>query len=91
VVLLDVREPEEWDVGYASGAVHRALSQLDPAGLDADRRYVAVCRSGNRSGQAAARMVEAGLDVANMAGGMSAWAEAGRPVVRDDGCAGTVS
>lgn len=90
VVLLDVREPAEWEAGHAAGAVHQPLDALDPAMLDPDVEYVAVCRSGNRSGKAAAVMAAAGLPVANMAGGMTAWAEAGLPIVRDDGGAGIV-
>ena len=90
-VLLDVREPAEWDSGHAPGALHQPLGGLDPTQLDPARRYVAVCRSGNRSGQATTQMAAAGLEVANMAGGMTAWAEAGQPVVRDDGTPGSVS
>jgi rhodanese-related sulfurtransferase len=90
VVLLDVREPAEWEAGHAAGAVHQPLDALDPAVLDPAHEYVAVCRSGNRSGKAAALMAAAGLQVANMAGGMTAWAEAGQPIVRDDGGTGIV-
>lgn len=90
VLLLDVREPEEWDAGHAPGAVHVPLGDLDPATVPTDRPVVAVCRSGNRSGKAAAALGAAGLQVHNMAGGMNAWAAAGQPVVRDDGTSGTV-
>jgi rhodanese-related sulfurtransferase len=90
VLLLDVREPDEWAAGHAPGAVHVPLAELDPATLPGDRPIVAVCRSGNRSGTAAARIGAAGLRVRNMAGGMNAWAEAGQPVVRDDGSTGVI-
>jgi rhodanese-related sulfurtransferase len=90
VVLLDVREPAEWEAGHAAGAVHQSLGTLDPAVLDPALEYVAVCRTGNRSGKAAAVMAAGGLQVANMAGGMTAWAEAGLPMVRDDGGTGIV-
>lgn len=82
-LLLDVREPEEWATGHIAGARHVPLRRLDPATLPAGSRVVAVCRSGNRSGVAAALLVAAGHDAVNLDGGMTAWTEAGRPVVVD--------
>ena len=90
VLLLDVREADEWAAGHAPLAVHAPLSRLTLEDVPADRPVVAVCRSGNRSGQATAALVAAGRDVVNMAGGMKSWAAAGLPVVRDDGAAGEV-
>lgn len=90
-LLLDVREPDEWTAGHAPGARHVPLDALDPGSLPADRTIVAVCRSGNRSGQAALRLRAAGLDARNLVGGMQAWAAAGLPVRRDDGTDGTVT
>ena len=81
-VLLDVREDNEWSAGHAPGAVHVRLGDLDPRTFDTAAPVVAVCRSGNRSGSAAT--------VYNLVGGMKAWREAGRPVIRDDGTVGTV-
>ncbi|MCI4675195.1 rhodanese-like domain-containing protein [Candidatus Mycolicibacterium alkanivorans] len=89
-VLLDVREDEEWAAGHAPGAVHVRLGDLDARTLDTTAPVVAVCRSGNRSGSAAKNLAAAGVTVYNLAGGMKAWREAGQPVVRDDGTAGTV-
>ncbi len=91
VLLLDVREDGEWDSGHAPQAVHLPLGDLDPTTVPQDRPVIAVCRSGNRSGQAAQALSAAGLDVRNLAGGMTAWAEAGLPVVRDDGSPGAVA
>lgn len=90
-LLLDVREPAEWTAGHIPGAVHMPLGALDTAGVPTDRVVVAVCRSGNRSGRAAAALADAGIDVRNLAGGMKAWAQEGRTVARDDGSAGTVA
>jgi rhodanese-related sulfurtransferase len=51
--------------------------------LPRDRELIMVCRSGNRSGTAAAQLRRAGFaPVRNMAGGMIAWARAGLPVER---------
>ncbi len=79
-VLLDVREPVEWRAGRAPGARNVPLSGLRAGDLDAGRRYVAVCRSGNRSRAATARLRKAGLDVLNLKGGMLGWERAGLPL-----------
>jgi rhodanese-related sulfurtransferase len=90
-LLLDVREPDEWSAGHIPDATHVPLGALDPSTIPADRVVVAVCRSGNRSGKAAARLAQAGIGARNLSGGMRAWAHSGGSVHRDDGTAGTVA
>jgi rhodanese-related sulfurtransferase len=86
-VILDVREPEEWAAGHVEGATHVPLGEV-PQRLgelpDADPLYV-ICRSGNRSGRAVAWLGQQGVETVNVAGGMRAWAAAGRPMVSDAG------
>ena len=91
-LLLDVREPDEWDAGHAPGAKHVPLGELGARveELPKDRPIVAICRVGGRSGKATEALVNAGYDVVNLAGGMRAWDAAGQPVVTDDGSTGTV-
>jgi len=92
-LLLDVREPNEWAAGHAPGATFVPLGAV-PAHVDdlpRDRRIVAICRSGARSGRATEFLVAQGLDAVNLAGGMKAWAQAGYPVETDDGSPGTVA
>ena len=91
-LLLDVREPDEWQAGHAPGAKHLPLGELGARvdELPKDRPIVAVCRVGGRSGKAAEALVNAGYDVVNLAGGMQAWDAAGQPVVTDDGGRGAV-
>ena len=85
-LMLDVREPGEWQAGHMVGAVHVPLAQLDPSTIPVGTPIVAVCRSGNRSGKAATILAGAGHDVVNMGGGMLAWSEAGLPIIAaDDG------
>ncbi len=91
VLLLDVREDEEWQAGRAPAAYHTALGRLDPSAIPHDRPVIAVCRSGNRSGTAAQLLAAAGHDAHNLAGGMKAWEAAGLPVVRADGTPGEVA
>jgi rhodanese-related sulfurtransferase len=74
--FIDVREPDEVALGTIAGAVNIPLAQV-PARLDEldrERRVVLLCRSGNRSGQAAEFLNGAGFpDVVNLAGGMLAF------------------
>jgi sulfur dioxygenase len=78
VVLLDVREPEEYHgpIGHIPGARLVPLGTLGEAvsGLPRDRPLVAVCRAGGRSAQATVILRKAGFEeVANLAGGMLRW------------------
>lgn len=91
-VLLDVREPEEWEAGHAPGAQHVPLGLLGEqlGALPTAAELVVVCRSGGRSQIAADALGRVGFRAHNLAGGMQAWAAAGLPVVTDDGAPGTV-
>lgn len=91
-VLLDVREPDEWQAGHAPEAVHVPLAALAArlAELDEGTPIVAVCRVGGRSERAAAALLQRGFDAVNLGGGMQAWVAAGLPVVADGGAAGEV-
>ncbi|HEX5614481.1 MAG TPA: rhodanese-like domain-containing protein [Acidimicrobiia bacterium] len=92
-LLLDVREPNEWQAGHAPDAQHLPMGEVTAAldTLPRDRRIVAVCRSGGRSGRVTEFLVAQGLDAVNLAGGMQAWASAGLPVLTDDGTPGEVA
>jgi rhodanese-related sulfurtransferase len=94
-VLLDVREPYEWQAGHAPRAVHLSLSALAAgAGLPAEaqaRPLVVICRSGNRSRQAAELLAARGAEAVDVIGGMRDWAGAGLPVVDSRGGNGTVA
>lgn len=94
-LLLDVREPWEWQAGHAPGAVHLPLSALAagaglPAGAQA-RPLVVICRSGDRSRLAVELLAVRGADVVDVAGGMEEWAGAGLPVVNAQGGTGSVA
>lgn len=87
LVVLDVREQNEWDAGHVDGSVHIPLADLGEgyAALPADAQTLVVCRSGNRSAHATAYLVQQGLEAVNLDGGLLAWERAGRPLVTDDG------
>ncbi|MEJ5914285.1 rhodanese-like domain-containing protein [Pseudokineococcus sp. 1T1Z-3] len=85
-VLVDVREDDEWELGHAPGALHIPLGDL-PARLGElpEEGAHVVCRSGGRSARAVAWLQQNGVDAVDVAGGMGAWLEAGRPMVSEVG------
>ncbi|WP_313670176.1 rhodanese-like domain-containing protein [Sandarakinorhabdus sp.] len=84
VILVDVREPDEFAGGHIAGAINLPLSrftpdQLPPAG---DKTVVLQCAGGKRSGMALDRCATAQASVdTHLAGGIGAWKSAGLPVV----------
>ena len=85
--LIDVRVDYEFEAGHLTGARNIEVNELT-AHVDAipkDRKVIFYCRSGDRSGMAAQAFREAGWDTHNMAGGISAWVEAGMPIEPADG------
>ena len=90
VLLLDVREDDEWAAGRAPTAVHAAMSGLRQDTVPRDRPVLVLCRVGGRSAAVAAALQQLGYDVANVEGGMLTWSAAGLPVVRDGDQPGTV-
>jgi sulfur-carrier protein adenylyltransferase/sulfurtransferase len=88
VRLVDVREPSEFnnELGHIAGAELVPLATVEGAAESwaRDAELVLVCRSGARSGRAAAQLTRKGFTrVLNMSGGMIAWNEAGLPVERE--------
>ncbi len=85
VVIVDVREVDEWRDGHIGNATHIPLGDLArrAAELDASRPVVTVCRSGRRSLDAVQILNHAGFDnVLSLAGGMIAWQKAAQPIER---------
>ncbi len=80
IVLIDVREPQEFAAGRIHGALNFPLSTFDPKALPvpADRTIVFQCGSGKRSAMAVERCQQAGLNIdCHLAGGISEWMAAG--------------
>jgi len=84
VILLDVREPVEWDIVHLEGATLIPLMTL-PARmgeLDPRAELVVYCHHGMRSLQAVEFLRAAGFGKArSLAGGIEAWAEAIDPAM----------
>jgi rhodanese-related sulfurtransferase len=84
ILLIDVREPEEFAAERIEGALNVPLSRLDPKALpDAKGKTVVLqCAGGKRSGMAVERCRAAGeLIDAHLAGGLAAWKASGLPTV----------
>jgi hydroxyacylglutathione hydrolase len=82
-VLIDVREPEEYERGHVKGAL--SVPQADLATrlgeLPRDRPIITICAVGLRSRRSAQFLRQQGFDnVATVVGGMAAWRAARRPV-----------
>ncbi|HVY81633.1 MAG TPA: rhodanese-like domain-containing protein [Steroidobacteraceae bacterium] len=87
ILLVDVREPDEFAAERIPGALLYPLSTFDAAALppDSPRRVVFQCGSGKRSAIAARARLDAGAKhVAHLAGGIGAWKAAGLPTLRLD-------
>jgi len=90
VQLLDVRTPEEFEAGHIEGAVMIDY-RTDPDGfvekveaqLKKDQPVALYCRSGKRSHSAAELLLKAGFtQLTELEGGILAWQEAGKNVVK---------
>ena len=79
VVYLDVREPNEWNLGRLPHAVHLPRGNLETkveALIDRSQKVVVYCARGNRSALAALTMKQMGYEnVASMARGFLGWGD----------------
>lgn len=79
--LIDVREDDEYDAAHVPGAQHIPLGTVpDRLGeVPTDGTVYVICAKGGRSYRAAEFYRSQGIDAVNVAGGTSAWVDAGRP------------
>jgi sulfur-carrier protein adenylyltransferase/sulfurtransferase len=79
VVYLDVREPNEWNLGRLPDAIHLPRGHLEAKVegiIERKQKVVIYCARGNRSALAALTMKQMGYeDVASMARGIQGWAD----------------
>ncbi|NDJ84858.1 MAG: molybdopterin-synthase adenylyltransferase MoeB [Chloroflexi bacterium] len=86
IVVLDVREPHEWDISKLEPATFirqsEVLAHLDE--IPRDVPVMVLCRSGGRSAEVVRRLQEHGYNnAANIAGGINAWARQIDPTVAE--------
>lgn len=84
-MVIDVREPDEFEAGHIGVARLAPLATVTKALEQTPREteIVLVCRSGRRSGIAYRALAELGFTrLANLEGGMLEWEKLGYPVVK---------
>ncbi|MBI4884501.1 MAG: molybdopterin-synthase adenylyltransferase MoeB [Actinobacteria bacterium] len=82
-VVLDVREPDEYDQGALLDAIHiprgHLEAQVENRVLDKEAKILVYCAGGTRSAFAAKTLQELGYtDVSSLAGGFGKWKDEGR-------------
>jgi sulfur-carrier protein adenylyltransferase/sulfurtransferase len=86
IVLVDVREPYEWNAGHIDGAVHIPMNQVPQrlAEIPKEKEVVMICRSGGRSGHVQQHLLQSQgyTKVKNLVGGMQRWAREVDPSIR---------
>ena len=82
VVVVDVRQPDEFERARVPGARLIPLADV-PERIEEipdDQRIYVICGSGPRSARAVEYLNQQGYDTVNVAGGTKAWLDAGHPV-----------
>jgi rhodanese-related sulfurtransferase len=82
-VLIDVRQPDEYEEGHVAGSVLIPMDEL-PERIDdipMDEPVYMICRTGARSDRAAQWLLRQGYDATNVAGGTVAWVQSGKLLV----------
>ncbi|MEG4228463.1 molybdopterin-synthase adenylyltransferase MoeB [Microcoleus sp. N9_B2] len=87
-VLLDVRNPNEYQIGQIPGSVLVPLPDIEHGAgvakvkeLLNGHRLIAHCKMGGRSAKALSILKEAGIEGINVKGGITAWSEEVDPSV----------
>lgn len=81
LLLVDVREVKEWEVARIEGATLLPLSKFmddweETLGKHRGKQVVVHCKMGGRSQRACEFLAAQGFtDIANLAGGITAWSE----------------
>jgi len=87
MLLVDVREDNEWGKGHLPGAVHMGRGvierDIEKAVPDTKTKIVLYCGGGFRSALVADNLQKMGYsNVESMDGGWRGWTEAGLPIAR---------
>ncbi len=85
VVVLDVRENNEYSSGHIRNAIHIPMASLTKRANELEKHknktILTYCRSGNRSNGACRTLNKLGFEhVNNLAGGIMGWTSANLPI-----------
>jgi rhodanese-related sulfurtransferase len=82
-VFVDVREPNEYNLGRVPGALPLPRGTIETRGegmLPRDTELIVYCGGGSRSALAADTLQQMGYRVRSMRGGYRAWVEGDGPI-----------
>ncbi|TAF04272.1 MAG: DUF2892 domain-containing protein [Nostocales cyanobacterium] len=82
IQLIDVREPSEYAAEHIPGSQLLPLSKFQPEqiSLIPGKQLVIYCQAGNRSNQAAQKLIQSGFtEFSQLQGGLTAWKQSGYP------------
>lgn len=85
IVVLDVREEDEWDEGHVEGAMRIYAGHLEEKldDIPHGKEIAVMCTVGHRGSLAASILLRAGFQgINNVLGGFEAWTNAGYPVMK---------
>jgi rhodanese-related sulfurtransferase len=89
VIVLDTREPKEYEVSHIPGAIHLGYDQWDPSVLDGiakDAKVVLYCSVGYRSDKMGKKLREKGFtNVHNLYGSIFEWINQGHSLENAEG------
>ena len=83
VVLIDIREPDEYTREHIPGSRLVPLSSFNPSDFPREHEKIGVfhCGSGMRTTEAASKILSTGFkEIYHLDGGLGAWKKAGLPV-----------
>lgn len=87
-ILIDVREPSEYEQGHISGSINIPRGLLEfkvgsiPSLESRDKKIVIYCKTSGRSALAATSLLAMGyLNVTSIEGGIDHWIESGKPII----------
>lgn len=89
VLLLDAREPNEYDVSHMEGAINVGYKNFNSTSIDSinkDTTVVVYCSVGYRSEKIAEDLQTMGFEnVLNLYGGIFEWKNSGLPLITESG------
>jgi rhodanese-related sulfurtransferase len=87
IILVDVREPYEWEAGHVPGSSHIEMERVASMAREIpnDRPVAFLCLGGVRAGLVAHGFRAAGYDAYNVRGGFATWVALGLPVEPEGG------